>query len=239
MHCICSVQILDSVNGCSQLTCRPQGRTGLNMDARSWQVGQVPGVAGPRAGDALLVVDLQHDFLPGGALGIAGGDAILPVANRLIAAFTDRGLPVVLSRDWHPPDHCSFEAQGGPWPVHCVAGSHGAAFTPALAAPGDAIIISKATRANQEAYSAFDGTGLLEQLRQRGVERVWLCGLATDYCVRATTLDARRAGLEAVVVEDGICAVDVSPGDGARALAELRAAGAALVRSGELPALAG
>jgi nicotinamidase/pyrazinamidase len=207
------------------------------MDAGSRQVGPVPTVAGPRTGDALLVVDLQHDFLPGGALGIARGDAVLPVANRLIADFQARGLPVVLSRDWHPPDHCSFEAQGGPWPVHCVAGSHGAAFTPVLKMPGDAIIISKATRADQEAYSAFDGTGLLDQLRERGVRRVWLCGLATDYCVRATTLDARRAGFEAVVVEDGICAVDVNPGDGARALAELRAAGAALLRSSDLPAL--
>lgn len=191
--------------------------------------------ASPRRGDALLVVDLQNDFLPGGALGIEGGDATIPVANRLVAAFAARGLPVVLSRDWHPADHCSFRDRGGPWPAHCVAGTAGAEFTPALRAPRDAIVVSKATRPDREAYSALDGTGLIAALQARQVTRLWICGLATDYCVRATTLDARRAGLDVVVVEDGVCAVEAAPGDGARALAEMQGAGATRVASAALP----
>jgi nicotinamidase/pyrazinamidase len=191
--------------------------------------------ASPRRGDALLVVDLQNDFLSGGALGIEGGDATIPVANRLMAAFAARGLPVVLSRDWHPADHCSFRDRGGPWPVHCVAGTAGAEFTPALRAPRDAIVVSKASRPDREAYSALDGTGLMAALQARQVTRLWICGLATDYCVRATTLDARRAGLDVVVVEDGVCAVEAAPGDGARALAEMQGAGATLVASAALP----
>lgn len=192
--------------------------------------------SGPRPGDALLVVDLQHDFLPGGALGVRGGDAVVPVANRLVRTFAALGLPVFLSRDWHPADHCSFAPQGGPWPVHCVAGSHGAAFTPDLGIPSGATVVSKATTADREAYSALDGTGLPGMLRERGITRLWICGLATDYCVRATALDARQAGLDVVVVEDGVCAVDVTPGDGARALEEMRAAGVWLARSDELAA---
>lgn len=183
----------------------------------------------PQEGDGLLVVDLQNDFLPGGALGIAGGDATLPVARRLIAAFRARGLPVFLSRDWHPPDHCSFRERGGPWPAHCVAGSHGAEFSTALDLPPEAEIVSKATQADREAYSALDGTGLMARLQRHGVRRLWLCGLATDYCVRATALDARRAGLDVVVAEDGVRAVDATPGDGTRALAEIQGAGATLV----------
>lgn len=189
------------------------------------------GAATLREGDALLVVDLQNDFLPGGALGIPGADATIPVIRRLIGAFRARGLPVFLSRDWHPPDHCSFRERGGPWPVHCVAGSRGAEFASALDVPPDAEIVSKATRADREAYSALDGTDLVAKLRRRGVGRLWICGLATDYCVRATVLDARRAGLDVVVVRDGIHAVEVNPGDGARALAEMQGAGATLVTS--------
>lgn len=190
----------------------------------------------PRPGDALLLVDLQNDFLPGGALGIAGGDATIPVANRLAAMFHARGLPVFLSRDWHPPDHCSFRERGGPWPTHCVAGSPGAAFTTALDVPPGACVVSKATETSREAYSALDGTGLVEQLQRKGITRLWLCGLATDYCVRATTLDARRAGLEVVVVQDGVCAVDAEPGDGARALATMAGAGASVVVSADVAA---
>jgi nicotinamidase/pyrazinamidase len=190
----------------------------------------------PRPGDALLVVDLQNDFLPGGALGVAGGDRTIPVANRLAAVFRERGLPVFLSRDWHPPDHCSFRERGGPWPAHCVAGSPGAAFAAALEIPPGAGVVSKATEARREAYSALDGTGLLEQLRRTGSARLWVCGLATDYCVRATALDARRAGLDVVVVVDGVRAVDARPGDGERALAEMAGAGATLVWSADVAA---
>ncbi len=179
----------------------------------------------PGPGDALLVVDVQNDFLPGGALGIHGGDAIVGPINRLLGAWRARGLPVFLSRDWHPDGHCSFAAQGGPWPVHCVAGTPGAEFSSELStAPGD-VVISKATRVDRDAYSALDGTPLHDALRERGITRLFICGLATDYCVRATGKDARAAGLAVVVLTDAVCAVNVQPGDGGRALAELESAG--------------
>lgn len=193
-----------------------------------------PSVDGIAAGDALLVVDLQHDFLPGGALGVAHGDATIAPINRLIELFTSRGLPVFASRDWHPRDHCSFRERGGPWPVHCVAGSPGAAFTDAVHWPADVTVVSKATERDREAYSALDGTGLREQLQARGVRRLFVAGLATDYCVRATAADALALGLEVVVVRDAVAAVDVQPGDGERALAEIRSRGGAVVESGDL-----
>lgn len=191
-------------------------------------------VLAPAAGDALLVVDLQHDFLPGGALGVAHGDATVTPINRLIALFTARGLPVFASRDWHPADHCSFHEQGGPWPVHCVAGTHGAAFTDAVQWPADVTVVSKATARDREAYSALDGTGLREHLAARGVKRIFVAGLATDYCVRATAADALAAGLDVVVVRDAVAAVDVQPGDGERALAEIREHGGRVVESAAL-----
>jgi nicotinamidase-related amidase len=175
----------------------------------------------PGPADALLVVDVQNDFLPGGALGIRGGDAILAPIGRLLGAWRARDLPVFFSRDWHPDGHCSFAAQGGPWPVHCVAGTQGAEFGTQLdVEPGD-VVISKATRRDRDAYSALDGTPLAALLRDRHIERLFVCGLATDYCVRATGHDARAAGLEVVVLTDAVCAVNVEPGDGERALAEL------------------
>ena len=188
----------------------------------------------PGPGDALLVVDVQNDFLPGGALGITGGDAIVAPINRLLAAWRRRGLPVFVSRDWHPAGHCSFAAQGGPWPVHCVAGTPGAAFAPALdVTPGD-VVISKATRRDKDAYSALDGTPLADALRERCITRLFVGGLATDYCVRATGLDARAAGFDVVVLSDAVCAVDVRPGDGERALSELMAAGCTAAATGEV-----
>lgn len=196
----------------------------------------------PGPGDALLVVDVQNDFLPGGALGLRGGDAVVAPANRILAAWRKHGLPVFLSRDWHPDGHCSFAAQGGPWPVHCVAGTRGAEFAAALVTAPDDVVISKATRADKDAYSALDGTPLAAELRARGVGRLFIAGLATDYCVRATGRDARAAGLDVVVLTDAVCAVDVQPGDGERALHELAAAGcelsttAATLRAMEAPA---
>ena len=183
----------------------------------------------PRSGDALLVVDMQNDFMPGGALGVTDGDQIVPEVNRLIELFSDRGLPVVLSRDWHPPDHCSFKEQGGVWPVHCVQDTSGAAFTPDLKMPSDPRLISKATRVDHEAYSAFDGTGLNDILTRLHVTRVFIVGLATDYCVVETVKDARRAGFEVVVPENGVRAVNVHPEDGPRALEEMIKLGAAVV----------
>lgn len=182
----------------------------------------------PGPGDALLVVDVQNDFLPGGALGIRGGDAIVAPINRLLAAWRKRGLPVFLSRDWHPEGHCSFAAQGGPWPVHCVAGTRGAEFAARLSIAADDFVISKATQVDKDAYSALDGTPLAEALRARGINRLFIAGLATDYCVRATGRDARAAGLDVVILADAVCAVNVRPGDGERALAELVAEGCEL-----------
>jgi len=182
----------------------------------------------PGPGDAFLVVDVQNDFLPGGALGITGGDAIIVPVNRLLDAWRKRGLPVFLSRDWHPPGHCSFTAQGGPWPVHCVAGTRGAEFARALAIAPDDVVISKATRPDKDAYSALDGTPLADALQKRGIKRLFVAGLATDYCVRATGRDARAAGLEVVILVDAVCAVNVQPGDDERALAELAEEGCAL-----------
>jgi nicotinamidase/pyrazinamidase len=181
-----------------------------------------------RPGDALIVVDVQRDFLPGGALGVPAGDEIVPALNRAIASFERAGLPVYYSRDWHTPDHCSFRAQGGPWPPHCIAGSKGAAFATALRVPDDAAVISKATTRAQDAYSAFQGTTLARQLEAAGVGRVFVGGLATDYCVKATVIDARANGFEVEVLGDAVRAVEVQPGDGERALQEMLKSGANL-----------
>jgi nicotinamidase/pyrazinamidase len=184
--------------------------------------------------DALLIIDLQNDFLPGGALGVASGHEVVAPINHLIELFRAQGLPIVASRDWHPADHCSFAAQGGPWPPHCVAGTPGAEFTAELALPDDAIVVSKADTAAVDAYSAFAGTDLAAQLRARGVERVTVCGLATDYCVLNTVTDALEEGLAAIVVPEAMRAVDVKPGDGTRALDRMVARGAVPVRLGEV-----
>jgi nicotinamidase/pyrazinamidase len=185
-------------------------------------------------GDALLIIDLQVDFLPGGALGVASGHEVVAPINHLIALFREQGLPVVASRDWHPQDHCSFAAQGGPWPAHCVADTPGAAFTAELALPDDAIVVSKADTAAVDAYSAFAGTSLAAQLRERGVGRVTVCGLATDYCVLETVSDALEEGLAVIIVPEAMRAVDSRPGDGRRALDRMVARGAVPVRLGEL-----
>jgi len=177
-------------------------------------------------GDVLLVTDIQNDFLPGGSLAVAGGDEVVPVLNRYIDAFVAKGLPVYATRDWHPEGHCSFHAQGGPWPVHCVAGTHGAAFAATLMLPPDTTLISKATSPDQEAYSSFQGTDLDSRLRAAGIHRVFIGGLATDYCVLNTVRDARRLGYAVVLLADVIRAVDVQPGDGRRAEAEMVGLGA-------------
>jgi nicotinamidase/pyrazinamidase len=180
--------------------------------------------------DAVLIVDVQADFLPGGNLGVQRGDEVVPVLNRYLALARRKGAPVFASRDWHPRDHCSFLAQGGPWPEHCVAGSRGAAFAPGLALNRDAVIISKATGKDTDAYSAFQGTDLAPRLRELGVKRLLVGGLATDYCVVNTVLDARKAGFEVLLLADAIRAVNVKPGDGERAEREMLAAGAVATR---------
>jgi nicotinamidase/pyrazinamidase len=178
-------------------------------------------------GDALLVTDVPRDFLPGGSLAVPGGDAVVPVLNRYLAVWRARGLPVVATRDWHPPDHCSFHARGGPWPVHCVAGTRGAEFDPGLALPPDAIVVSKATAPEREAYSAFEGTDLDLRLRAAGVRRLFVGGVATEYCVASTVRDAVARGYRVVVLRDAVRAID--PGAAQEAEAEMARRGAALI----------
>lgn len=182
-------------------------------------------------GDALIIVDVQNDFLPGGRLAVPAGDAVLAPLNVCIRRFAAARLPVVASRDWHPADHCSFKARGGPWPPHCVAGTLGAAFAAGLALPHEAWIVSKAMTEEADAYSAFAGTGLDARLRDAAVGRLVVGGLATDYCVLNTVLDALRLGYAVVVLEDAIRAANVAPGDGDAALARMRSAGARLSTS--------
>lgn len=179
-----------------------------------------------QAGDALLIVDVQSDFLAGGSLAVPRGDEVIPVLNGYLAAFQQAGLPVLATRDWHPSGHCSFRPQGGPWPPHCVAGSAGAGFAPGLKLPVDSIVISKATDRQRDAYSGFDGTELDRRLRQAGVGRLFIGGLATDYCVLSTVRDALKLGYQAVLLQDAVRAVDVQPGDGQRAMAEMKKQGA-------------
>lgn len=185
-------------------------------------------------GDALIVVDMQNDFLPGGALAVPRGDEIIPVLNEYIALFTEGGLPIYATRDWHPPNHCSFHAQGGPWPVHCVADTRGAAFAEQLRLPQDAAVISKAVTQERDAYSGFEGTELAALLRERSVTRLFIGGLATDYCVLNTVLDARRLGFTVFVLEDAIRAVEVKPGDGERACETMKGSSARFIQIGDL-----
>jgi nicotinamidase/pyrazinamidase len=174
--------------------------------------------------DALVIVDFQNDFTPGGALAVPDGDAIAGRLNELAAS--GRFDLVVATRDWHPPEHSSFAAQGGPWPAHCVAGSEGAQLHPGLDAALVDIIVDKGTDPATEGYSGFDGTGLSALLRERGIDRVTVAGLATDYCVRATALDALGAGY-AVTVDD-TASRGIDREGSARALDEIRAAGGAV-----------
>jgi len=181
-----------------------------------------------QSGDALLIVDVQNDFCPGGALGVRDGDKVVPSLNEWMREARLRGIPVFASRDWHPADHISFTKRGGPWPPHCVQDTSGAAFHPDLDLPPGSQIISKGTTPDQDSYSAFGGTDLARRLRSAYVKRVWIGGLAQDYCVRATALDAIREGFEVHVIVDATRPVDVHPDDGRRALEEIQRAGGIL-----------
>ena len=156
-----------------------------------------------RPGDALVIVDVQRDFCPGGALAIDRGDEVVPVLNRWIAAARTSGVPIYASRDWHPNRHPSFAEFGGKWPPHCIQDTAGAQFHDALDLPSSSIIVTKGTRFDRDQNSAFDGTGLTAELRRSGISRLWVGGLAQDVCVCATVLDARREGFETVVISDG------------------------------------
>ncbi|TLM98680.1 MAG: bifunctional nicotinamidase/pyrazinamidase [Actinobacteria bacterium] len=201
--------------------------------------------------DALLVVDVQNDFVPGGSLAVRDGDAVVAVANRLAAVAQ----VVIASQDWHPADHASFasnhpgrlvgeviEFDGRPqvlWPDHCVQGTQGAEFHPDLAIATFDLVVRKGTDPRIDSYSAFydnghlKDTGLAAALRERGLSRLWVLGLATDYCVQFTVLDAIAEGFSVMLVVDGVRAVDLEPGDGERAIERMGAAGAVLVTSEE------
>lgn len=186
----------------------------------------------PRA--ALLVVDVQNDFCAGGALAVPEGDRVVEPVNRLLAAWAAARAPIFASRDWHPRESSHFSGRGGQWPVHCVADTPGAAFHPRLLLPDAALVVSKGQAPDGDGYSAFDGTlpageTLETALAERNVAHLTVCGLATDYCVRASVLDARARGLAVSVVREAIAAVNLKPGDETGAVAEMRAAGADLV----------
>ena len=193
-----------------------------------------------KEGDALLVVDVQNCFLPGGSLGVPGGDAVISLLNAAIAVFTRRGLPVFFSRDWHPADHCSFQEQGGPWPAHCVQDTDGASFAPSLQRPEGAAVVSKAAVRDKDEYSAMgakdaEGNTLDKVLRKIGAKRIFTGGLATDYCVLNSVRDARDLGYEVYVLVDAIRAVDVNPGDGEKAVKEMGERGAMMITTEMLP----
>lgn len=181
--------------------------------------------------DGLLLVDLQNDFCPGGALSVPEGDRIVPLANWYARLFERRGLPVFASRDWHPTVTTHFQAQGGVWPPHCVQNTRGAEFHAQLSLPEDTVILSKGMDPHEDAYSAFqaytdDGIPLEDALREKGVERLFIAGLTTDYCVRTTTVDALNAGFQVVVLEDAVKGIELNPGDVARAFDEMEEHGA-------------
>ncbi len=191
--------------------------------------------------NALLIVDVQNDFCPNGALPVAGGDGVVPVLNRYVEIFTAERSQVFASRDWHPAKTVHFKEFGGTWPVHCVQKTNGAEFHPDLDLGRiEHVITNKATARDEEAYSGFQGTDLAALLRARGIRRIFVGGLATDYCVKATALDGRKEGFEVFLLTDAIRAVNVQPGDGDRAIAEMKAAGVLPITSTdiELPAAA-
>lgn len=194
----------------------------------------MPPIPAFQPGDALLLVDPQNDFCPGGSLPVAEGDRVMPVLSAWAAAAGRAGVPVFVSRDWHPPRTTHFKPCGGEWPVHCVQGTPGAAFHPDLVLPGEAIVVSKGMGETEDAYSAFQardeqGTMLADLLHQRGVEHLYVMGLATDYCVKASTLGGLDAGFRATVVPAGCRAVNLQPGDDAHAWQAMRQRGAAVL----------
>ena len=178
---------------------------------------------------ALIVVDVQNDFCPGGSLAVTNGDKVVAPLNRLMNEFLDRDEPVFKTRDWHPARTKHFKQYGGTWPVHCVQDTRGAEFHPDLLDDPRIRIISKGTDERADGYSGFDGTELARLLREEKVEEVWVGGLATDYCVKQTVLDARREGFAVKALADAMLPVNEEPKDGAEAIDEMREAGAEIV----------
>jgi nicotinamidase/pyrazinamidase len=188
--------------------------------------------------DALILVDVQNDFCPGGALAVQNGDEVVPVLNRYIERFLDAGLPIFATRDWHPIRTSHFKVYGGIWPVHCVQGTQGAEFHPDLKLTPEITIISAGMAPDEDGYSGFlgrDSTGrlLVALLRDRGVDRLFVGGLATDYCVKHTVLDAIREGFQVVLIGDAVRGVNLNPDDSTQAIKEMSAAGASVVREAD------
>lgn len=184
-----------------------------------------------QAKDALLIIDVQNDFCSGGSLPVPEGDKVVPVLNRYIQRFEAANLPIFATRDWHPEKTSHFKAFGGLWPPHCIQGTKGAEFRPDLALPQDVVIVSAGMGPDEDGYSGFvgkddQGVGLADLFRQRGVERIFVGGLATDYCVKHTVLDGLKEGFKVVLLEDAIRGVDVQPGDSERAIEDMIRAGA-------------
>ena len=180
---------------------------------------------------ALVIVDVQNDFCPGGSLAVADGDEVVAVLNRHIEKFDRAGLPIFATRDWHPARTRHFNTDGGPWPPHCVQGTEGGKFHPGLALPPSAIVVSKGMSFAADSYSGFEatdaaGAGLAERLRGLGVERIFVGGLATDYCVKFTVLDGLKEGFKVTLLEDAVRGVNLHPGDSAQAIEEMMLAGA-------------
>lgn len=178
------------------------------------------------SGDALIIVDVQNDFCPGGALPIESGDEVVPVLNHWIDAAEQKNVPVYASRDWHPAGHISFEESGGPWPPHCIQDTSGAAFHPDLELPESVIKVTKGVRFDQDQNSAFDQTGLAAQLKEDDIRRLWIGGLAQDVCVLATVLDACKEGFDTHVIMDATR--PVTPEGGIDSRRKMEEAGATL-----------
>ncbi|RLG89263.1 MAG: nicotinamidase [Thermoprotei archaeon] len=182
--------------------------------------------------DALIIVDMQKDFMPQGALPVPEGDTIIPIINNYLRIFQESKASVILTRDWHPPNHISFKSRGGLWPPHCIRNSEGAKFHPDLKIPSNAVIISKATEPDKEAYSGFDGTELNSILTSRAVKRVFICGVATEYCVKETALDALRLGYLVLILNDAIKGISKSNSE--KALELLLNKGALIIEMSDL-----
>jgi nicotinamidase/pyrazinamidase len=182
---------------------------------------------------ALLIVDVQNDFCPGGALGVEGGDRIVPVLNKYIEKFAQAGTPIFFTRDWHPPRTTHFSTDGGVWPPHCVQGSKGAEFHPDLQLGSYTAVLSKGMAVDEDSYSGFEamdsrGLSLAEVLRQSGINRIYIGGLATDYCVKQTVLDGLAQGFEVVLLQDAVAGVNLQPEDSNQAVEAMLKAGVAL-----------
>lgn len=186
--------------------------------------------------DALIIVDVQNDFCPGGSLGVTGGDEVATKLSSLAMRFRINGARIYATQDWHPEKHSSFEEQGGPWPPHCIQGTEGAEFHENLDLPIGTAIVRKGSDPKVDAYSGFLDSTLENQLKRAGIERLFVGGLTTDYCVLNTVLDARQLGFETFVLEDGIAAVNAEPDDGAKAVQKMKDNGATMTTIEEVAA---